>query len=402
MVCLLRNLQPNVSPPAMGFDALPPPAELTDAAHIARIKYYKNYLVSHSNDGELSDANFKKIWTDLEMAIHGIGNPQDVADVAVAKSIVLDNNVLLNLGNLDYEIRQLIIKKLTEDSKELAGHTTKIAILEKSVESIEKEVQSVKKDVKMRSSKGAFKEFKDTLVRCTILDKEVLDNLISKCIMTVDDRDDIDSLAEQSSRNQRLLEILMHRPYNAFNIFVEAMKESDQQCHTQLVTNMEAIVTDKVLTLKNVPQKDEIAGIEKQTVKLIKWYNTIVHEIDIDKPGSLENLFSKELISQQDNTVVTSENTSQQEKIRRLLEEIIRKNASSSYTAFLEFLKEDICYMEYATKIEETDISDFDLELLCIGKRMKHERKRRNGMTGKYSCILIERLRQAPSSIRGI
>lgn len=111
-----------------------------------------------------------------------------------------------------------------------------------------------------------------------------------------------------------------------------------------------------------------ITGIEKQTVKLIKWYNTIVHEIDIDKPGSLENLFSKELISQQDNTVVTSENTSQQEKIRRLLEEIIRKNASSSYTAFLEFLKEDICYMEYATKIEETDISDFDLELLCIGE----------------------------------
>lgn len=46
--------------------------------------------------------------------------------------------MLLNLGNLDYEIRQLIIKKLTEDSKELAGHTTKIAILEKSVESIEK------------------------------------------------------------------------------------------------------------------------------------------------------------------------------------------------------------------------------------------------------------------------
>lgn len=87
--------------------------------------------------------------------------------------------------------------------------------------------------------------------------------------MTVDDREDIDSLTEQSSRNQRLLEILMHRPYNTFNIFVEAVKESDQQCHTQLVTNMEAIVTDKVLTLKNVPQKDEIAGRSLSNIGII-------------------------------------------------------------------------------------------------------------------------------------
>ncbi|XP_052085119.1 uncharacterized protein LOC127722266 [Mytilus californianus] len=54
---------------------------------------------------------------------------------------------------------------------------------------------------------------------------------------------------------------------------------------------------------------------------------------------------------------------------------------SSSYTAFLEFLKEDICYTEYATKIDKTYITDFDLELLWIGKMMKNERKRRNGMT---------------------
>lgn len=46
--------------------------------------------------------------------------------------------MLVKLGNLDYEIRQHIIKKFTEDSNKLAGNTTKIANLEKSVESIEK------------------------------------------------------------------------------------------------------------------------------------------------------------------------------------------------------------------------------------------------------------------------
>ncbi|CAG2231817.1 unnamed protein product [Mytilus edulis] len=52
MVCLLRHLPPNISPPAFGFDALPQSHELSDGAHIARIKYYKNFIVSHSKDGQ--------------------------------------------------------------------------------------------------------------------------------------------------------------------------------------------------------------------------------------------------------------------------------------------------------------------------------------------------------------
>ncbi|CAC5360513.1 unnamed protein product [Mytilus coruscus] len=67
MVCLLRNLPPYVSPPASGFDALPQSNDLSHGAHIARIKHYKNFIVSHSKDGKLSDTDFKRIWIDLEM-----------------------------------------------------------------------------------------------------------------------------------------------------------------------------------------------------------------------------------------------------------------------------------------------------------------------------------------------
>ena len=67
MVCLLRNLPPYVSPPTTGFDALPQSTDLSHGAHIARIKYYKNYIVSHSKDGKLSDTDFERIWIVLEM-----------------------------------------------------------------------------------------------------------------------------------------------------------------------------------------------------------------------------------------------------------------------------------------------------------------------------------------------
>lgn len=69
MVCLLRNLLPQVSQPPMGFDVLPQFSDSSTGAHIARIKYYKNFLVSHSKDGKLGDVDFNTIWIDMEMVL---------------------------------------------------------------------------------------------------------------------------------------------------------------------------------------------------------------------------------------------------------------------------------------------------------------------------------------------
>lgn len=69
MVCLLRNLPPTVLPPPKGFDVLPQSSDTSDGDHIARIKYYKNALVSHSTNCKLSDADFASTWNDLEMVL---------------------------------------------------------------------------------------------------------------------------------------------------------------------------------------------------------------------------------------------------------------------------------------------------------------------------------------------
>ncbi|CAG2206135.1 unnamed protein product [Mytilus edulis] len=113
-----------------GFDALPQSTDMSRGAHIARIKYYKNFLVSHSKDGKISDTDFNIIWTDLEMAIIGLGNQHDVKDAAEAKSKSLDYNSLQELVHID--------TRLNYHTNEIAKQTSKIEKLETTVEAMEK------------------------------------------------------------------------------------------------------------------------------------------------------------------------------------------------------------------------------------------------------------------------
>lgn len=111
-----------------------------------------------------------------------------------------------------------------------------------------------------------------------------------------------------------------------------------------------------------------IVGVEKKTVKLIKWYKILVHNMDIVKTGILDKLFAKEVICHEDNEKIKSENLTSQEKNRLLLGKIVRKDISAAYFIFLDVLKEDVFYKEYAAKIEDTEVLQVDLELLCSGK----------------------------------
>ncbi|CAC5391174.1 unnamed protein product [Mytilus coruscus] len=91
MVCLLRNLPPVVIAPVNGFDNLPHPNDKTDGANIARLKYHKNFLVSHSKDGTLSKADFKNIWKELEQAIKDLDHsPATTASLKDAETKILD------------------------------------------------------------------------------------------------------------------------------------------------------------------------------------------------------------------------------------------------------------------------------------------------------------------------
>lgn len=63
MMTLLRNLTP-MTPPAGGYDILPPTIEVTPGADLARIKHYRNYL-AHLDDRKIDIAFFTVAWTDI-------------------------------------------------------------------------------------------------------------------------------------------------------------------------------------------------------------------------------------------------------------------------------------------------------------------------------------------------
>lgn len=59
----------------------------------------------------------------------------------------------------------------------------------------------------------------------------------------------------------------MQRPYNTFSVFVEAIKHSDQKCHSSLVERVEVKVLDKDLTL----QKAQLTDVRTGNVKYVSY-----------------------------------------------------------------------------------------------------------------------------------
>ncbi|XP_052075430.1 ankyrin-3-like [Mytilus californianus] len=73
---------------------------------------------------------------------------------------------------------------------------------------------------------GLFRYY-DDLLDNTVLDKKVLDNLISRCILMIEDREEIIKPTTQRERNKILLDILTERPYDTFYLFKDVLKESE-------------------------------------------------------------------------------------------------------------------------------------------------------------------------------
>lgn len=73
MILLLRNLT-QINPPLCGYDRLPSSMEISPAADLARIKYYRNHL-AHLEDGKVDTTFFNMAWTDISgVCIHIIFN----------------------------------------------------------------------------------------------------------------------------------------------------------------------------------------------------------------------------------------------------------------------------------------------------------------------------------------
>ena len=72
LMLLLRNIC-GLIPPTTGWDNLPPAADTSAEANIARVKYYRNHVYGHASQASVDDATFNSYWQDISSALVGLG-----------------------------------------------------------------------------------------------------------------------------------------------------------------------------------------------------------------------------------------------------------------------------------------------------------------------------------------
>ncbi|XP_031553833.1 uncharacterized protein LOC116290859 isoform X2 [Actinia tenebrosa] len=110
---LLRNIC-GLTEPATGWDALPPVADNSLEANLARIKYYRNNTIAHKPSTEINDDDFKQNWQDISSALLSLGLSQD--DIDDLKSAPLGEKDYIQLL-YDWYISNKDVKTQLEDLK---------------------------------------------------------------------------------------------------------------------------------------------------------------------------------------------------------------------------------------------------------------------------------------------
>ena len=87
LILLLRNIC-GLTPPTSGWDNLPPAADTSDEANIARVKYYRNHVYGHAIQESVDDVAFNTYWQDISNALVGLG--ADAAAINKLKTERLD------------------------------------------------------------------------------------------------------------------------------------------------------------------------------------------------------------------------------------------------------------------------------------------------------------------------
>ena len=72
LMVLLRHIC-NLTPPATGWDSLPPPTDETTEAEIVRIKYYRNTIYGHVSEASVDDVTYAAYWQDIKITLERLG-----------------------------------------------------------------------------------------------------------------------------------------------------------------------------------------------------------------------------------------------------------------------------------------------------------------------------------------
>ena len=107
LTVLLRNIC-GLSPPATGWNTMPPVTDISLEANITRIKLFRNEIYAHVASTEVDNGSFEKLWLDISKTLLDLKIPQKELDD-------------LKIGPLgpEEQIYGQIIKEFVEDYKSL-------------------------------------------------------------------------------------------------------------------------------------------------------------------------------------------------------------------------------------------------------------------------------------------
>ncbi|CAG2228407.1 unnamed protein product [Mytilus edulis] len=221
---------------------------------------------------------------------------------------------------------------------------------------------------------GLFRYY-DDLLENTVLDKMVLDNLISRCILMIEDREEIIKPTTQRERNKVLLDILTERPYPTFHLFKDVLKESEpnNECVQMLVSRMQTTESREEDTYCHYGPE---ISLHNYKLQLQQNYTIFVHGVEC-KTDIADYLYQEGVLNDEEKEEICNSLLTQQESNRLLYHKLFRKG-KDSYKHLLAALRHGQ-YEDVASKIEETEFSDQEIQLYQIGmKKLKDRLKEKD------------------------
>ncbi|XP_052065320.1 uncharacterized protein LOC127705092 isoform X2 [Mytilus californianus] len=200
--------------------------------------------------------------------------------------------------------------------------------------------------------------FYDKIVQDTSLDKDVLDKLISKCILRIEDREEIEHYPRQSDRNKCILDLLIQRPQDSYSVLLDVLKESPT-CSKDLIECMEGQPSHHEVVSHSIV-KSSITG--NHSIRLQKNYHHLIQNLS-NVRQVIDLLISKGVLEPDDHAEIVSSEVSG-EMNRKLIAKI---RSVQDYQFFLEALKVDPGNAELASDLESTDVSQDEFNLVQTG-----------------------------------
>jgi hypothetical protein len=133
LTILLRNIC-GMSPPATGWNHIPPASDTSKSADIVRIKLYRNDVYGHIPSAQYDNVKFETLWQEISKPLVKLGIPQqDIDELKEAPLSFEEESYIDKLKELK-EQEDDLFEKLKDVERKVDNVDEKIAKLQKTVE----------------------------------------------------------------------------------------------------------------------------------------------------------------------------------------------------------------------------------------------------------------------------